>query len=184
MAHAPILQQERIARRTIKAASIVAAQECIPVDDMPGWFQVRDVLTGSGAWHLATVSSCDCRDALKNVCKHQLACRAEEQALAAYAANWDAQTLPAELDDLPGSFLDGPFDAFDADVLTQPAPRGAVYKGQYFTAEQCDAAEQARKATCPQCGAATTIDQRWCGKSGWRRFVVCTRDAEHRARPA
>jgi hypothetical protein len=76
----PIVQ-DQTARRVSKAAGIITRQECIPVDNLAGWFQVRDSVSGSGEWHLATVDRCDCRDALKHTCKHQMAVRAEEAAL-------------------------------------------------------------------------------------------------------
>ena len=77
-------------RRTERAAGIVERHEVIPVDDLAGWYQVRDTVTGSGVWHLATSDRCDCRDALRGTCKHQLAARKAEAELSAYAANWDA----------------------------------------------------------------------------------------------
>lgn len=91
MAHAPILQ-DRTARRAAKAATIIARQECIPVDDIPGFFQVRDSVSGSGEWHLASISSCDCRDALRNTCKHQMAARQAEADLAAYCDDWNTRS--------------------------------------------------------------------------------------------
>ncbi len=82
-------------RRTAKAAGIVGRQEVIPVEDLAGWFQVRNTVTGSGAWHLATSDRCDCRDALRGTCKHQLAVRAAELDLAQYCAAWDARSEQA-----------------------------------------------------------------------------------------
>ncbi len=44
--------------RTDRALGIISRAECIPLDD--GTWKVRDSLTGSGHWHIATVTSCDC----------------------------------------------------------------------------------------------------------------------------
>lgn len=76
--------------RDERAFGIVSRQECIPVETVDGLFQVRDTATGSGTWHLATATSCDCYDASRgHQCKHQRAVAQEEQALASYAAAWD-----------------------------------------------------------------------------------------------
>lgn len=74
--------------RTARALGIIERAECVPQDD--GRWLVRDTATGSGRWHLATPTSCDCYDASKgHQCKHQRACQAEAIALASYAADWD-----------------------------------------------------------------------------------------------
>lgn len=74
--------------RTDRAAGIIVTQECIPQDD--GRWVVRDTLTGSGLPHIATLHTCDCRDAQRgNHCKHMIAVAAEEQALSDYAYGWD-----------------------------------------------------------------------------------------------
>lgn len=182
MAHAPSLS------RSERAVGIVERHELLMKDD--GSWQVRDT-AGSGRWYTVVDGHCSCPDAtFRHVtCKHARAVMGEEQALADYCDQWNMRSEQAraavELDDLPGNFLDTDLSAFDDITLT--APRGAVYRGQYFTAEQCDAAEQARKAAgprCPDCGAPTEQRQCWCGKAGWRRFSVCSRNAEHKALPA
>ena len=84
------MAQATVARptRTDKAAGIITRHEAIPLDD--GTWHVRDTLTGSGQWHTATARSCDCYDARRGTCKHQIAVRRETAALEAYAARWDA----------------------------------------------------------------------------------------------
>jgi hypothetical protein len=74
--------------RATRAAGILERHECVPQED--GKWLVRDTATGSGRWHLATPTSCDCYDASSgHQCKHQRACQAEAIALASYAADWD-----------------------------------------------------------------------------------------------
>lgn len=182
MAHAPSLT------RSERAIGIVERHELLMKDD--GSWQVRDT-AGSGRWHTVVDGHCSCPDATFRhiTCKHTRAVMAEERALADYCDQWNARSEQAraavELVQ-PGNFLDGDFSAFDDVDLTAPAPRGAVYRGQFFSEAECDAFEAARKASprCPDCGSVTTEDQRWCGKRGWRRFRVCTLNAEHRALPA
>ena len=82
--------------RTDKAIGITLRQECTPLDDYPGYYSVRDTLTGSGRFHIATLLECDCPDFThrRRPCKHVEAVRATETALHAYAAAWDAQARP------------------------------------------------------------------------------------------
>jgi len=87
MATAPSLTRES------RAAGILSRAECIPLDDST--WSVRDTLTGSGKAHRTTRTSCDCYDAQRgHRCKHQIAVAAEEDALTAYAASWDALAQP------------------------------------------------------------------------------------------
>jgi hypothetical protein len=117
---APAILQDR---RTVRAAGIVQRSEVIPVEDIPGLFQVRDSVSGSGEWHLATASTCDCYDAGKgHICKHMHAVRVEESALVQFCADWDARAEQARQD------------------------AGAVYKGQWYSAEQLQASREARAA--------------------------------------
>ena len=92
------MAQGSIARldRSAKAAGICNAQECTPVDDLPGLWHVRDSGTGSGRIHVTSAGRCDCPDYnyRGNVCKHMRAVSQAEAELAAYAANWDAQAKP------------------------------------------------------------------------------------------
>ncbi len=67
--------------RTDKAIGILERHEAIPLDDST--WKVRDIQTGSGRWHTATSTSCDCYDARRGTCKHQLAVQQEAQALTA-----------------------------------------------------------------------------------------------------
>ena len=67
------MAQATVARptRTDKAIGIITRAECIPLDD--DTWKVRDTATRSGRWHITTSTNCDCRDARKGTCKHQLA---------------------------------------------------------------------------------------------------------------
>jgi hypothetical protein len=84
--------------REVKAAAILDRQECVPVDDLPGLWNVMDSLTGSGRVYIASVSRCDCPDFTYRgrVCKHMTAVRRTEAELATYAASWDAAALPRQ----------------------------------------------------------------------------------------
>ncbi len=104
--------------RTERAGAIVERQECIPVDDIPGLFQVRDTATGSGAYHLASADRCDCYDALRRVCKHQLAVRRTEGELAAYAQQWDAAARDARQNMRSNRTGDTPMDGPRFALLT------------------------------------------------------------------
>lgn len=77
--------------RTARAAGIITRHEVTPVDDRPGFFNVRDTATGSGALHLTSANSCTCKDHIfgTGVCKHRQAVQAEERELAQYATQWD-----------------------------------------------------------------------------------------------
>ena len=83
---------QAILSRSDRACGICERHEVIPIDDRPGYFTVRDTATGSGRPHIATAISCDCADFLyrSRDCKHMQAVHAEEAALEAYAAAWDA----------------------------------------------------------------------------------------------
>lgn len=62
--------------------------------------------------------------------------------------------------------------------------RGVWYKGEYYTAEQCDAfaaARAAQQTACPTCQGPTKEDLCWCGKSGWLKFRICVGNREHKA---
>ena len=80
---------------TERALGIITRAECIPLDD--DTWKVRDTATGSGRWHIATSTSCDCRDARIGTCKHQLAVRQEAQDLAAYSVSWNAYATAQRL---------------------------------------------------------------------------------------
>ncbi len=56
MATAPIVTRQD------KAIGIAQRHECTPLDDYPGYYSVRDTLTGSGRFHIATLLECDCAD--------------------------------------------------------------------------------------------------------------------------
>jgi hypothetical protein len=133
-----IVQQDR---RAVRAQGIIERSEVIPCDDLPGWWQVRDSISGSGSWHLATSSRCDCYDAGKgNVCKHQRAVRAEEQALRQFAADWDRRAEQQRN---------------IVQISAQSESAGAAYKGQWYTAAQLEASAQARtdaELRCHTCG--------------------------------
>lgn len=165
MAHAPIVQ-DRTARRTAKALTIVARQDCEPLDN-GGWI-VRDVATGSGAPHIVAGGHCDCPDHTRRAsyCKHLQAVALEERSLAQYAATWNARSAEARvaLDDLPGNFLDSLSDE---------------YRGPYGS----DGWPQPRP-TCPECGAELVTRSYYVGGKGYTAFLCCTRDAEHQALPA
>ena len=81
-------------RRADRAAGIVERHEVRPHEDRPGWWYVKDSVTGSCRWHLTSAHGCDCYDARKGACKHQIAVRREEAALAVYAAEWDRAAQP------------------------------------------------------------------------------------------
>ncbi len=91
MATAPIVTRQE------KALGITQRHECTPLDDYPGYYSVRDTLTGSGRSHIATLLECDCADFTHRhrPCKHVEAVRATETALQAYAAAWDRAARPA-----------------------------------------------------------------------------------------
>ena len=91
MAATPILT------RSDKAHGIVDRHEAIPLDDYPGYYSVRDTLTGSGKIHFATVLECDCPDFTHRhrPCKHVEAVKSMEAQLQAYAAAWDRAARPA-----------------------------------------------------------------------------------------
>lgn len=151
--------QSRPATRTAKAAGICERQECELRDD--GRWQVRDSATGSGTWHIVTATSCDCMDYRRTglQCKHLLAVTAEQARLDAYVEEWNAAAESMQ-------------------------PKGAWYKGTYYTAEQCAAAERARAANepvCPTCGAATQPEQVYVGGRGYVWFASCRKNHEHRA---
>jgi hypothetical protein len=85
-----------ILTRSDRALGIMQRHEAIPLDDYPGYFSVRDTITGSGRLHIATWMECDCLDFTwrDRPCKHIMAVRETETALLAYAAAWDAQAGP------------------------------------------------------------------------------------------
>jgi hypothetical protein len=76
----------RIDRQT-KAAQIASRGDIH--ESRPGIFRVRDVVTGSGHWHITTATSCSCTDFSRTglACKHQLA-------VAAYQSKPAAPTCP------------------------------------------------------------------------------------------
>jgi hypothetical protein len=86
------MAQATVARptRSDKALGILERHEVIPANDMPGWWHVRDSLTGSGKWYLATAAHCNCYDAQRHICKHMQAVQRESRLLEAYSASWDA----------------------------------------------------------------------------------------------
>lgn len=96
MEHAPSIA------RHVKAAGICTAQECTPVDDLPGLWHVTDTGTGSGRLHITSTTRCDCPDHnyRGNVCKHMIAVQRAEVDLAVYAATWDA-TAATQRDGCP-----------------------------------------------------------------------------------
>lgn len=60
---------------------------------------------------------------------------------------------------------------------------GAWYKGEYYTAEQCDAFAAARAAeqpTCPTCGASTYADM-FNVAGSYRTYRICVADKYHQA---
>ncbi len=83
-----------IVTRQSKALGIAQRHEAIPLDDYPGYYSVRDTLTGSGTVHIVTWAECDCPDFTFRD-KHVLAVRETETALQQYAAGWDRQCRPA-----------------------------------------------------------------------------------------
>src|SRR5215210_3351817 len=95
MAHAPILPEARTARRTVKALTIVARQDCELQDN--GAWRVRDTATGSGRWHTVFNGHCTCMDYLSRgaTCKHLRAVADEERQLAAYCDDWNARSEQA-----------------------------------------------------------------------------------------
>jgi hypothetical protein len=80
-----------ILTRSDRALGITQRDECIPVDDLPGFFTVRDTTTGSGKTYIASSTGCTCPDHhyRGHVCKHMRAVITEEYRLATYAADWD-----------------------------------------------------------------------------------------------
>jgi hypothetical protein len=92
------MAQATVARptRQDRALGITQRHEAIPLDDYPGYFSVRDTITGSGRLHIATWTECDCYDFRfrSTPCKHIMAVRETETALLTYAAAWDAQARP------------------------------------------------------------------------------------------
>jgi hypothetical protein len=149
MAHAPIVQ-DRTARRVTKALGICDRQECELLDN--GLWRVRDTQTGSGRWHIADSNSCDCYDSTKGTCKHQLAIRAEEQALAQYCATWNARSEQARA--AVSTTVE------NTEIIQSIAPR------------------------CPDCGADLVSQSYHVGGRGMVAFLVCSKDVEHKARPA
>ncbi len=93
MATAPIVVDHRQA----KALGIAQRHECIPLDDYPGYYGVRDTLTGSGKFHITTWLECSCADFTyrHKLCRHIAAVRETEASLQAYAAAWDLAVRPA-----------------------------------------------------------------------------------------
>jgi hypothetical protein len=165
MAHAPIVQ-DRTARRTVKALRIVARQECELLDD--GRWQVRDTQTGSGDPHIVVNGHCDCQDHTRRAayCKHLQAVALEERALGEYCDSWNARSEQQRL------------TAEDLDWLSDDVNRDE-YSGPYGS----DGWPQPRP-TCPDCGAELECQSYYVGGKGYRAFMVCSKDVEHRALPA
>lgn len=143
---------QAILTRTERAAGIVTRQECEPLED--GSWRVRDTGTGSGEGHIATVRGCDCWDYRRRggICKHMRAIILEEQALAQFCAEWDAQAVEPVCDQYSGPY--------GSDGWPQPRPTCPIcgaeletrsyYIGgrgyQYFEICTRDMAHHARQA--------------------------------------
>ena len=142
-------------RRTVRAAGIVERHEAHLRDD--GTWQVRDT-AGSGRWYVVMDGHCSCPDYVyrRTTCKHLRAVMQEERELAQYAANWD-------------------MCAGDA----AQAVRDAAY-----TAELNARAQQPAGPRCPDCGTGLECQSYYIGGRGMMAFLVCRRDAQHRALPA
>lgn len=98
--------------------------------------------TSSGKYYIVRSSGCPCKAGeAGKPCWHRAARR-----LLIKAAEM-AQPAIAE-PELPESFLDGDFDAFEDASLTAPAlaPVGVTYKGEYLSPEHLARAAEARKA--------------------------------------
>lgn len=159
-----------ILTRSDRAVGIVTRQECIPCEDHPGFFQVRDTETGSGTTYIAAAHRCTCPDYIMRGqrCKHSIAVEHEERALADYCTDWNARSeqaraalTPEDLDwladDVARDEYAGPFGA---DGWPQPRP------------------------CCPECGAELVSRSYYVGGKGYTAFLCCTKDSEHRALPA
>lgn len=151
--------------RTVKATGILNRQEVIPLDYLPGYYSVRDTATGSGQAHVASSRSCDCEDYRRRgrACKHMIAARAEDEALAQYSAAWDARSEQARA------------------TVVQPD-----YTGVTVPLDDAQPA-QARAETgprCPSCGAQLESRQYYVGGRGYQFFLVCPSDATHASQPA
>ncbi len=70
--------------------------ECTPLDDYPGYYSVRDTLTGSGRFHIAMLLECDCADFTyrHQPCKHVEAVRATETALQTLCSHVGSCSVP------------------------------------------------------------------------------------------
>lgn len=170
-----------ILTRSDRAVGIVTRQECELLDN--GAWRVRDTATGSGRWHTVFQGHCTCPDYLVRgaTCKHQMAVRAEERALAQYCVDWNArsdQARAAEVDfDQGGNFLDGDFSAFADESLTDSGAN--EYRGPYGS----DGWPQPRPC-CPECGAELECRSYYVGGRGMMAFLCCTLHNEHQALPA
>jgi hypothetical protein len=176
--------------RTTRAAGIISRQECVPQED--GTWLVRDTATGSGVWHLATPTSCDCYDASRgHQCKHQRACQAEAIALAAYAASWDRAAAAQQ----SCTFHVGQLVNLRTNPTGQPAEVIEVYR-------LTDGTERVRSTTvhthatnvhnagdlvlhvpqqprCPMCGCPLESRQYYTGGRGYQFFEVCSGNSSH-----
>jgi predicted nucleic acid-binding Zn finger protein len=140
--------------RSDRAVGIVERHETLLRDD--GSWQVRDTV-GSGRWHIVLEGHCDCPDYVYRhmTCKHLRAVAAEERSLAQYAATWDARSEQQRLS--TRNEYRGPYGS---DGWPEPRP------------------------CCPDCGAELVSQSYHIGGRGMIAFLVCSKDAEHRAMPA
>jgi hypothetical protein len=176
MAAAPILT------RSDRALGIIVRDDVIPVDDRPGFFTVRDTATGSGESHLATATSCTCRDHLyrEGLCKHRRAVITEEYRLDAYAAGWDAYVAaqrPCCPQSVESSEDDPVANAIGEWIQSQLRPAAEVW-ARHIAAWNAERGQP----RCPDCGAALESAVYWIGGRGYQSFLVCSAHVEHRAR--
>ncbi len=120
-----------------------------------GTWQVRDT-AGSGRWYVVMDGHCTCPDYVYRsvTCKHQRAVMQEERELAQYGATWDARS----------------------EQQRQSVPTNS--------SEQNFGPNSARSLTCPDCGGRLECQSYYIGGRGYQAFMVCRRDAQHRALPA
>jgi hypothetical protein len=120
-----------------------------------GTWQVRDT-QGSGRWYVVMDGHCSCPDYVYRnaTCKHLRAVMQEERALAQYGQAWDARSEQQR-------------QAATANFAVQNiTPKFGV------------------SPTCPDCGSRLESQSYYIGGRGYQAFMVCTRDAQHRALPA
>jgi hypothetical protein len=171
--------------RTARALGIVERAELAPVPHMPGLFEVRDTLTGSGLPHIASVCHCDCFDAQRYAgpCKHQQAVR---RAIATTLETepiadglWDVvETYTGTLYHVQGSHCDC---RTGGDCAHLQAVRKAAHDLVSYAADW-DRMVALTQPQCPQCGSALEERSYYVGGRGYSYVQVCSNDASHSSR--